>query len=565
MPEIRETAFDLSRCFSTVASRQTKVFFIIFFFVQRSRERLSTIDPRLTDPPSNATRFPLASNSRAGIPTVVRAKNTEDKGLFVDTEARHYGVSSLLKQPFDPSDGLVVQYEATTQEGLQCGGAYLKFINTDEKAFTPDTLDGDSPYTLMFGPDRCGGTDKVHVIFRHASPGGTVQEKHLASPPRVPSDKLPHLYGLAITPKGDVTVKIDGEAVFEGSLFDEKAFEPPFNPPEEIDDPADSKPEDWVDDPQMDDPDAVKPEDWDEDAPSMIPDESKEKPEGWLDDEPDTVEDPAATRPEDWDEDEDGTWEAPMVNNPKCEEAPGCGVWTRPTKYNPDYKGKWYPPRVENPEYKGEWSPRKIPNPDHYVDETPLKNIGTIGAVALEIWTMSSGLVVDNVLIAKDSVAASELETNAWRPKFDFLKAMADAEEKSKFESESKADEPGFAARAKDTVADALFAAANALPEGSVRDRANAFVTSLAESTASMFSFVALIALVVLFAVSLLFGSDAASDEKRKKAAETGKKKKSDAPEPDDEKEEEEEEEEEEEAEETVKSPSARRRTTKKA
>ena len=35
------------------------------------------------------------------------AKHTEDQGLFVDTEARHYGVSSLLKEPFDPSEGLV--------------------------------------------------------------------------------------------------------------------------------------------------------------------------------------------------------------------------------------------------------------------------------------------------------------------------------------------------------------------------------------------------------------------------------------------------------------------------
>ena len=62
------------------------------------------------------------------------AKHTEDQGLFVDTEARHYGISSLLKEPFDPSEGLVVQYEAALQEGLECGGAYLKFLNTDEKA-----------------------------------------------------------------------------------------------------------------------------------------------------------------------------------------------------------------------------------------------------------------------------------------------------------------------------------------------------------------------------------------------------------------------------------------------
>ncbi len=41
-------------------------------------------------------------------------------------------------------------------------------------------------------------------------------------------------------------VLIDGESKKSGSLFDD--FEPPFNPPEEIDDPEDKKPSDWVDD-----------------------------------------------------------------------------------------------------------------------------------------------------------------------------------------------------------------------------------------------------------------------------------------------------------------------------
>lgn len=39
-------------------------------------------------------------------------------------------------------------------------------------------------------------------------------------------------------------VLIDGEEKKAGSLFTD--FEPAFNPPEEIDDPEDSKPADWV-------------------------------------------------------------------------------------------------------------------------------------------------------------------------------------------------------------------------------------------------------------------------------------------------------------------------------
>ena len=40
-------------------------------------------------------------------------------------------------------------------------------------------------------------------------------------------------------------VLIDGKEEKAGSLFED--FEPAFNPPEEIDDPEDKKPEDWVD------------------------------------------------------------------------------------------------------------------------------------------------------------------------------------------------------------------------------------------------------------------------------------------------------------------------------
>lgn len=43
-------------------------------------------------------------------------------------------------------------------------------------------------------------------------------------------------------------ILIDGEEKKSGSLFED--FSPPFNPPKEIDDPEDTKPEDWVDTPK---------------------------------------------------------------------------------------------------------------------------------------------------------------------------------------------------------------------------------------------------------------------------------------------------------------------------
>lgn len=40
--------------------------------------------------------------------------------------------------------------------------ADLKFVTADD-AFTPSGLKDDTPYTVMFGPDKCGATNKVRA------------------------------------------------------------------------------------------------------------------------------------------------------------------------------------------------------------------------------------------------------------------------------------------------------------------------------------------------------------------------------------------------------------------
>lgn len=50
------------------------------------------------------------------------------------------------------------------------------------------------------------------------------------------------------------------ESKAKGSLLED--MNPPVNPPKEIDDPTDSKPDDWVDEAKIDDPEASKPDDW---------------------------------------------------------------------------------------------------------------------------------------------------------------------------------------------------------------------------------------------------------------------------------------------------------------
>lgn len=339
-----------------------------------------------------------------------------DKGLVLKTAAAHHAISRKFDKPLiTKGKDLVVQYEVKTQQGLQCGGAYVKLLNADG-------LDGefnnDTPYQVMFGPDKCGSTDKVHLIIRRKNPkSGEYEEHHLAMPPRTRPGKLSALYTLMLHPDQTFEIRINGEVVKAGSLLDEKLFKPPFTPPKEIDDPADTKPEDWVDDELIPDPDAVKPEDWDEDAPYEIPDPEAKKPADWREDLEPYIPDPSALKPEEWDDEEDGEWIASEVSNPECEDISGCGPWSAPVIKNPDYKGKWKAPLVDNPAYKGEWAPRKIPNPNYYEDKRP-SDLEPIGGIGLELWTMQADILFDNFYVGQ-SVHEAELLGNAtWGPKF---------------------------------------------------------------------------------------------------------------------------------------------------
>lgn len=45
-------------------------------------------------------------------------------------------------------------------DGLECGGAYMKLLE-DNKALHAEEFSNASPYVIMFGPDKCGATNKV--------------------------------------------------------------------------------------------------------------------------------------------------------------------------------------------------------------------------------------------------------------------------------------------------------------------------------------------------------------------------------------------------------------------
>jgi calreticulin len=144
-------------------------------------------------------------------------------------------------------------------------------------------------YGIMFGPDICGSaTRRTHVIFTYKG-----ENKLIEKDVRCETDQLSHLYTLHLKSDNTFDVLIDNKSVRSGSLEDEFKF----LEPKEIEDPAQSKPDDWVDERRIPDPDDEKPEGYD-DVPAEIPD-------------------PEASKPEDWDNEDDGEWEAPMVKNPE--------------------------------------------------------------------------------------------------------------------------------------------------------------------------------------------------------------------------------------------------------
>ncbi|KNH04381.1 hypothetical protein XU18_4348 [Perkinsela sp. CCAP 1560/4] len=274
------------------------------------------------------------------------------KGIQTSNDAHFYAFSSSIPTPFTNSDAkLVVGFTVKHEQDIDCGGGYIKLLPELEGS----KFDGDSEYFIMFGPDICGPTRKIHLIFNYNGRNLLWKKE-----PRCADDTLTHAYKLVVNPDNTYEVYLDNDKVESGLLEDDWDF----LPPKLIEDPEDKKPIDWVDNETIDDPMDIKPSNWD-DEPEMIPD-------------------PKATRPVHWDDEEDGIWEAPLLQNPK-------------------YRGVWKAKRIANPAYKGRWSPRKIANPAYSPDEQLYLARKPIAAVGFDLWQVKSGTIFDNIIIS-DSI-----------------------------------------------------------------------------------------------------------------------------------------------------------------
>merc|ERR1719158_433215 len=317
--------------------------------------------------------------------------DSSNVGLKTSQDAKFYGISAATKEVSNKDKPLVVQYSVKHEQGIDCGGAYLKLGGSP---FDGKKFHGETPYNIMFGPDICGMTKRTHLIFNYKEKN-LLKDKDL----RTESDELTHIYTLVVKPDNPFAVSIDGSEVESGKLADGWKF----LEPKEIDDPEDKKPSDWVDEAEMDDPEDKKPEGYDD---------IKAK-----------IADPKATKPDDWDDESDGEWEAPQIDNP-------------------EFKGEWKAKRIKNPAYKGVWAPKKIANPKFEDDQT-IGQYASFAWVGIDVWQVKSGTIFDNLLITDDADAAKAAadKTKVSMEAEKKMKEEKDAEKAKKAEEERKKKE----------------------------------------------------------------------------------------------------------------------------
>merc|ERR1712207_23350 len=280
---------------------------------------------------------------------------TIDMGVQTSQDAKFHSMSSKFESFSNKGKDLVIQFSVKHEQKIDCGGGYLKIgaAGLDQEGFN-----GESPYNIMFGPDICGATKKVHVIFNYKG-----ENKLIDKTIPCETDELTRVYTLIVKPDQTYEVLVDNKSKQTGTLEDDWEF----LKPKMILDPEQSQPADWDDRARIDDPEDVKPEGWD--------------------DIPEFLDDPEAVKPEDWDDEMDGDWEAPKIANP-------------------EFKGEWRPRSIENPNYQGKWIHPEIPNPE-YVPDDSIYAFDSFGYVGIDIWQVKSGSVFDNIIITDSAEEAS--------------------------------------------------------------------------------------------------------------------------------------------------------------
>ncbi|KAG7018410.1 Calreticulin-3, partial [Cucurbita argyrosperma subsp. argyrosperma] len=184
----------------------------------------------------------------------------DDKGIQTYNDAKHFAISAKVPEFTNENRTLVVQYSIKFEQDIECGGGYIKlhsgYVNQRKYG-------GDTPYSLMFGPDLCGTqTKKLHMILSYQG-----QNYPIKKDLQCETDKLTHFYTFILRPDASYSILVDNRERDSGSMYSDWDI----LPPRKIKDVKAKKPADWDDREYIEDPNDVKPEGYDS-VPAEIPD-----------------------------------------------------------------------------------------------------------------------------------------------------------------------------------------------------------------------------------------------------------------------------------------------------
>jgi calreticulin len=241
-------------------------------------------------------------------------------GIQTTLDARHFAISAKIPEFSNKGRTLVVQYSIKFEQDIECGGGYIKLMSgyVNQKKYS-----GDTPYSLMFGPDICGTqTKKLHLILSYQGQNYPVKKDLQCE-----TDRLTHVYTFILRPDASYSILVDNRERESGSMYTDWDILPPRKIKEvnakkvspffkycimtrklhcenHLTCMPSLQPKDWDDREYIEDPDQVKPEGYDS-IPREIPD-------------------PKDKKPDTWDDDDDGIWKPRRIPNPAYK-----GTWKR--------------------------------------------------------------------------------------------------------------------------------------------------------------------------------------------------------------------------------------------
>ncbi|KAG5549023.1 hypothetical protein RHGRI_014410 [Rhododendron griersonianum] len=352
--------------------------------------------------------------------------DADDKGIQTSEDYRFYAISAEYPEFSNKDKTLVFQFSVKHEQKLDCGGGYMKLLSSgiDQKKFG-----GDTPYSIMFGPDICGySTKKVHAILTYNETNHLIKKD-------VPceTDQLTHVYTFILRPDATYSILIDNEEKQTGSLFSDWDL----LPPKEIKDPEAKKVICYA---------WILPEDWDD--KEYIPDPEDTKPEGY-DDIPKEIPDPDAKKVCVYNfllniiyQELGKFYQVDMA----CNFSLRTGMMRKMASGQPPqwlilstrvHGNKRF--KIKNPNYKGKWKAPMIANPD-FKDDPNIYVFPSLKYVGIELWQVKSGTLFDNVLICDDPEYAKKLADETWGKHKDAEKTAFDEAEKKNEAEESKDD-----------------------------------------------------------------------------------------------------------------------------